>query len=299
MRHSADDQPTDAGVRVLSSGHSLLEGPRWRDDVLYASDFFSEKVLAFREDGTHVTVCEVPGRPSGLGWTPAGDLLVVSMKQRRLLRHTPEGLVEVADLSSHVGGDTNDMAVDDEGRAYIGNFGWDDEQSDDIEPTHLLRVDPDGSVHIAAEDVVFPNGIVISDDGRLLVVAETFAARITAYVRHDDGTLSGRRVWADLSGGRTFTTVTEAVESGACLPDGIAFASDGTLWVADAARQGVLRVAEGGEIVERIPLGEQTAYAVAVGGRASDQLFICAAVPFRSDDPSRVWSSRLLVRALS
>lgn len=282
-------------VHQISSGHGFLEAPRWRDGTLYVSDFFAHKVLAFDESGNSSTICEVPGRPSGLGWTPDGELLVVSMLDRKLLRQQSDGeLVEVADLSHIAPWYTNDMAVDHTGRSYIGNFGWDDTARDEIEPTVLIRVDPDGSVAVAADDLVFPNGIVFSPDRETLIVAETFAGRISAFDVAADGTLSNRRVWADLTDGRTITTISEALDSGFCLPDGIALANDGTLWIADAARSGAVRVAEGGEVLETVSLGSQTAFAVALGGKSMNRLFLCAGAPYRQGDPSADWQSRLM-----
>ncbi|MCQ6272322.1 SMP-30/gluconolactonase/LRE family protein [Pseudarthrobacter sp. R1] len=262
--------------------------------MLYASDFFAQAVLRFDQTGTPSVVCKVPGQPSGLGWGPDGCLLVVSMLDRRLWKFDGDNLREIADLNGLAPWHANDMAVDNTGRCYIGNFGWDESKHDAIESTVLIRVDPDGTATAAAEDLVFPNGIVISPDGATLLVAETFAGRITAFDRGADGTLHNRRVWADFSGGKTFATVSAALASGACLPDGIALADDGTLWVADAARQGALRVREGGAVVETIPLGKQTAFSVAVGGADRDRLFLCAGKPYGSGDPSLEWESRLL-----
>ncbi|MDV6286577.1 SMP-30/gluconolactonase/LRE family protein [Rhodococcus jostii] len=279
-------------LRVVSEGHGFLEAPRWYQGRLYVSDFFAHQVLSFDGDGVRRVVCEVPGQPSGLGWSPDGDLLVVSMLDRKLLRLSAEGLVEVADLSPHMPWHANDMAVDEVGRCFVGNFGWDESTIPTISPTVLVRVDPDGTTEVAAEDLVFPNGIVITPDQRTLLVAETFAARITAFDLGSDGALTARRTWADFSRGEHFDTVGQALDSGVCLPDGIALNRDGTLWVADAARQGALRVAEGGEVIERISLDDQTAFSVAVGDNP-DTLFLCAGLPYGQGDPRSVWQSRL------
>ncbi|NYJ07187.1 SMP-30/gluconolactonase/LRE family protein [Petropleomorpha daqingensis] len=279
---------------VVSIGHGFLEGPRWRDGRLYASDFFARTVLTFDGDGVRDVVCEVPGQPSGLGWSPDGVLHVVSMLDRRLLRLENGELTELADLSGLFPWHANDLIVDGSGRSYVGNFGWDEGTVDTIAATVIARVDPDGSVSTAATDLVFPNGMAITPDGATFLVAETFAARVTAFTIGDDGSLSDRRVWADFADGATFPTLTEAMASGAVLPDGIALHADGTLWVADAARQGVLRVAQGGEVLQRIGFGTRTAFAVAVGGPAADTLYACVAAPYRSANPSLDWQASLV-----
>lgn len=176
-------------AEVLSDGHRFLEAPRWHSGQLYASDFYTRRVLRWGPERRPVTVREVPGEPSGLGWEPSGNLLVVSMTDRRLLRLVAGELVEVTDLRDRVPWHLNDMAVDPDGRAYIGNLGWNDEIDRRIQPTVLLRVDSDGSVAVAAEDLVNPNGMAITPDGRTLMVAETFAARVTAFAIGDGGVL--------------------------------------------------------------------------------------------------------------
>lgn len=285
-------------VHEMSERHGFVECPRWRDGLLYVSDMFAGKILSFDENGNKSLVCDVPGRPAGLGWTPDGDLLIVSIEDRKLWRKEGENLLEVADLSDLAPWHANDMAVDEAGGCYIGNFGWDEQTQDEIQSTVLIRVDSDGTVSKAADDLVFPNGIVITPDGATLLVAETFAGRISAFDRGEDGSLSNRRTWADFSGGQTFGTLTEALASKACLPDGLALAGDGTLWVADAGGQGALHVSEGGHVIETVPLGEQTAFAVALGGRDLNKLFLCAAVPYGTGDPWNNWESRLLWTAV-
>ena len=281
----------DSGRRgdadIVSCGHRFLESPRWHRGVLYASDFYARQVLRWHQDGSTEVICEVPGEPSGLGWAATGELLVVSMTDRRLLRLDPGGeLIEVADLWQYAPWHLNDMVVDRDGRAYIGNFGWDDETDERIASTVLLRVDPGGAVSVAADDLVNPNGIAISANGRTLLVSETFAARITAFDRATDGELTNRRVWASFSE-RSFETIPEALASGALLPDGIALDSSGALWVGDCAGTGAARVAPGGRVLERVSTGGHTAFAVALGGPLNRTLFLCTAPPFRRVDHRR------------
>ena len=282
-------------VTVVGEGFSFLEGPRWREGRLWASDFFTRRVLAFGEDGAVEEICTLPdSMPSGLGWDPQGRLLVSSMLERRLLRLDDGALTEVADLSAHAPWWTNDVVVDEAGRAYVGNFGWDDSDPT-VRATRLLRVDPDGSVAVAAEDVVFPNGMAIAPDGGTLLLSETFAGRVSAFDRAPDGTLSNRRTWADFAPQGGFATTTAACAAGVPLPDGMALDAEGALWIGDAHGTGAVRVAEGGEILDVVPAGEgQSVFAVALGGADRRTLYMCAAAPYAEGDPADVHVARLL-----
>jgi sugar lactone lactonase YvrE len=270
---------------LISSGHSFLEAPRWHDAALFASDFYTRQVLRWSSGGGPVEVCLVPGQPSGLGWTLDGRLLVVSMVDRRLLRLDPAGLVEVADLSRLAPWHLNDMVVDAEGRAYVGNLGWDDETDPVVVPTVLLRVDPDGEVIIVAEDLVNPNCMAITPDGRTLLVNETFAARISAFDRAPDGSLSNRRTWAAFAD-RPFATVPEALASGVLLPDGIAIDAAGAVWVGDCIGTGSARVAEGGEWLDFVSTGPDATFAVALGGPERRTLYLCTGPRYDASSPA-------------
>jgi sugar lactone lactonase YvrE len=247
---------------VLLDGLCFPEGPRWHDGKLWFSDMHAKRVVRVGSDGRAETVVEVPERPSGLGWLPDGRLLVVSMRDRSLLRLDPSGLTKVADLSQIATFDTNDMVVDRHGRAYVGNFGWDLVGGAPQKPTSLARVDPDGSVHVAATDLVFPNGTVITPDERTLIVGESFGARLTAFDVARDGALSNRRVWATLEGG--------------AIPDGIALDAEGAIWVASPTTGECLRVHEGGRVSRRVR-GVSLAYACALGGPDRKTLYLCTA----------------------
>jgi len=262
---------------VVASGFGFLEGPRWRDGVLYLSDFFARRVLTVDASGTARTVCEVPGQPSGLGWTPDGDLLIVSMLDRRLLRlHGPDTSV-VADLAPLAGGVTNDMIVDRHGRAYVGDVGQ--RTRGIVRPTVLQRVDPDGTVRVAADGLYAPNGAVLTPDERTLVIAETEANRLTAFDVGADGTLANRRTWARL--GR------DGPDGKAVEPDGLALDRDGAIWTADANGHGVLRVAAGGTVLDAIDTGPLSVYAAALGGAGGHTLYLCAAPPVHHFDRER------------
>ncbi len=249
-------------LTVLLEGLYFGEGPRWRDGHLYLSDFYAHEVLKVDLDGNRERVAHVPHQPSGLGWLPDGTMLIVSMKDRKLLKLTDEGPVAYADLSSVAGFHCNDMVVSTEGRAYVGNFGYDHYSEPEEKTANLARVDPDGSVHCAATGLKFPNGSVITPDAKTLVVGETRGNRLTAWDIGPGGVLANRRVWADL--GRNF-------------PDGICLDEQGAIWVADPRLKETIRVREGGEVTHRISTGDNGSYACMLGGEDRRTLFICTA----------------------
>jgi len=251
-------------------GLQFGEAPRWRDGRLWYSDFFEHAVFSVDEGGSPRREFDVPGQPSGLGWLPDGRLLVVSMTDRRLMRREPDGTLELhADLSPWATGPANDMVVDAVGRAYVGNFGFDLEafyaggpDAPAFKRAPLLRVDPDGTALVATPDLSFANGTVIFPGGLLLVVGESFAGRLSAFDIAPDGTLSGRRVWAKLEG---------------VAPDGCCLDAEGCIWVANAGAPECVRVAEGGEIVERV-VTEEPCFACMLGGEDRRRLF-CVTAP--------------------
>ena len=286
--------------KELAGGLTFLEGPRWHEGKLWVSDFFSRRVLTIDDAGGIDVVAYLPdSMPSGLGWDRDGHLLISSMVDRRLVRFV-EGAVEiVADLSSDAPWLINDMLVDDFGRAYIGQFGWDDASSPEIVPTELLMVMPEGEIVVAASDLVFPNGMALTDQGRTLLVSETFAGRISAFTRSDDGTLSDRRTWAQFTDA-DFGTIPEAIAAGVPLPDGLAIDVAGCVWMGDAVGDAALRVAPGGEIVDRVVVGDgQSVFAVALGGEDRRTLYMCCAEPYGKGDPSTRSVARLLAQRVS
>ena len=255
---------------IVAENIAFGEGPRWHDGALWWSDMHGHQVSRLAADGAVETVCEVPTRPSGLGWLPDGRMLVVSMTDKRVLRLEPDGrLVTHADLSALAPRRCNDMVVDAGGSAWVGNFGF---ELDDVEPpcpTVLIRVEADGAARVVADELWFPNGMVLTDGGRTLVVAETWAARLTAFDIASDGSLSGRRTWAKLDR-RVY-------------PDGICLDADGAIWVASPSTRETLRVLEGGDVTDRIDTGRGS-FACALGGEAGRTLYICTA---DSHDPER------------
>lgn len=247
-------------LRPLVTGLAFPEAPRWHDGALWFSDFHDRRVQRVSASGELTTVLALDDQPSGLGWLPGGELLVVGMLQRRLLRLGRDGLQVAADLSAFAPAPCNDMLVDAAGRAWVGNFGFDLHLRAPFAPTVLLLVTPDGRVRVAAEDLHFPNGMALSPDGRTLLVAESYAKRLTAFDVGADGTLSGRRTWARF-------------EEKGVAPDGICLDAEGAVWMASPVSREVLRVREGGAITHRVPTGEQ-ATACAIGGSDGRTLYV-------------------------
>ncbi len=247
---------------ALLEGLCFPEGPRWHDGRLFFSDMHDHRVVALDAQGRAETVVHVPQRPSGLGWLPDGRLLVVSMVDRRLMRLDAQGLVPVADLSSLAPCLCNDMVVDRLGRAYVGNFGFDLHSGDAPRNTCLILVEPDGRARIVADDLAFPNGAVLTPDGRTLILGETFGQRLTAFAVAEDGSLGSRRVFAQLDG---------------VFPDGICLDAEGAVWVACPMSQRFLRVREGAEVSDVVPVPGRNAFACMLGGADRRTLFLCTA----------------------
>ena len=252
-------------TRTLVDGGTFFEGPRWHDGRWWVSDFYRHVVLSFDADGSDVREeLTVDAQPSGLGWAPDGSLLVVSMLDQRLLRRSPDGdVAEVASFGEHCGGPANDMVVDGAGRAFIGNFGFDLMGGEPAVPANLVRVDPDGTVAVAASDLLFPNGSVVTADGSTLIVGETVGQRYTAFTIGDDGSLTDRRVWADVRG---------------IGPDGCGLDADGRIWCADAFAHRCVLIEEGGAVVDEVPSPEGlSTYACMLGGADGRTLLQCCA----------------------
>lgn len=269
-------------LTTLLQGGAFFEGPRWRDGRWWVSDFYRHTVMTVAPDGSAATVMSVEQQPSGLGWMPDGSLLVVSMKDHRVLRRKPTGEVSVhADLTAHCAGHLNDMVVDSQGHAYVGEFGFDLMAFADAAPGKLMRVDPDGSVTVLDDDMRFSNGAVITPDGSTLIVGETAGARYTAFTLAGDGSVSDRRVWAQVAFAPELGPLAETLPQLKFAPDGCTLDADGCIWAADAVGFRCVRVAQGGEILEEIKAPEGLGiFACALGGEDGCTLLLCAAPDF-------------------
>ena len=267
---------------TLVEGRYFCEGPRWHDGRFWFSDFYAHEICSVGLDGDVRVELALGGdeRPSGLGWLPDGRLLYVAMLARKVMRREADGtVVEHADLGSVATFHCNDMLVDETGRAYVGNFGFDlDAALATMGPEGLLttmitdrasytavlaQVEPDGSVGVAADDLAFPNGVVTVDRGATLVVAQTLGLELTAFDRAADGSLTNRRTWASLA-------------DSLIAPDGIAVDAVDGIWVANALGTECVRVEEGGAITDRVTTS-QLAFACAIGGPDGRHLLVCTA----------------------
>jgi sugar lactone lactonase YvrE len=266
----------------LLEGGAFFESPRWHDGRWWVSDFYREAVYTVSVEGTEQRVLEVGHQPSGLGWLPDGSLLVVSMKNQQLLRRDAHGNVSVhADLSMYTDSSLNDMVVDADGRAWVGCFGFDLMAFADPRLAPLMRVDPDGTVTVVAEDLFFPNGSVITPDGTTLIVGETAGCRYTAFTIAADGSLTDRRVWAQLAPTPELAPLEQMLPQIAVGPDGCTLDAAGHIWAADEAGRRCIRVAPGGAIVDAIGMPDGfSCFACALGGDDGRTLLICAAPDF-------------------
>lgn len=270
----------------LIDGYSFLECPRWHDNRLYLSDFYTEQVIAVTLGGQVDKVVDVAAQPSGLGWMPDGTLLIASMRDRKVVAFNGTSLTTHADLSRLALSHLNDMVIDAQGRAYVGNFGSDILVGEPLRSADLVRVDPDGSATIVAQDMHFANGAVITPDGKTLIISETFANRVSAFDIETDGSLSNRRAfWAHSPPPETDDLAT-ALDSGqvAVMPDGMTLDAEGAIWVADAIGNRALRIKDG-VVVEQIHTGdlELGVFACALGGEDDKTLFLAAAPTFHAE----------------
>jgi sugar lactone lactonase YvrE len=250
-------------VRELTlPGLKFPEGPRWRDGTWWVSDQLGGSVHRIDDDGRAVCVVELDA-PSGLGFLPDGALLAACMNEPRLVRVGDAGVEELVDLRA-VAGHLNDMVVTPEGRVYVDAYDDHFDQSSH----RVVMVGPERDVTVVATDVAYPNGITTTRDGTTLLLAETFGARITAFDVEPDGTLTGRRTWAELPGAH---------------PDGACLDADGDVWVASYLAGEFLHVREGGEVLDRVAFGARWAMSCCLGGDDGRSLLLCTAETTQDD----------------
>jgi sugar lactone lactonase YvrE len=256
-------------VKTLISDLAFGESPRWRADGLYLADIHANRIVVWRPSGFLDVVATFASPVSGLGWLPDGRLLVVSMHDRKVLRQERDGRFAIhADLAQIASWHANDMVVAANGDAYVGNFGFSLEAPGTFKLAKLARVTATGVVSQAADDLFFPNGSVITPDGKTFIVAESGRRKLTAFDIGARGELSNRRDWA---------TLPERA-----LPDGICLDREGAIWVASPPSHELLRIAEGGEVLDVIQT-EQQAIACMLGGPDRLTLYVCTS---DSTDPT-------------
>ena len=258
-------------LTTLIDGLYFGESPRWHNGRLWYSDFYDKAVKSVDLQGEARLEWQLDEQPSGLGWLQDGRLLVVCMESLALKRLEKNGLVLHADLSHYSKHLCNDMVVDKQGNAYVGNFGFNlDEQMQargvesvmaDHPKANIVKVTPQGDVSVATGGMSFPNGSVITTDGKTFIVAETLGLCLTAFDIHENGSLSNRREWA---------------ATGARVPDGICMNADGNIWAANAVSNECVLFAQGGEVLEVVNTS-QNCYACMLGGDDGKTLFMLTA----------------------
>jgi sugar lactone lactonase YvrE len=249
---------------VLLTGISFGEQPRWHDGRLWFSDWGPGDVVAVDPDGRSEVAVHVGSFPCCAGWLPDGRLVVVSTREGALLRQEPDGSLAVhgvlASASNPPAG--NELVVDGRGNAYVNGGGFNLAAGEVYAPGVITLVTPDGAAHVVADGLAFPNGMLVTADNETLIVAESYAKRLTAFAIDDDGGLSRRRVWADLRDG---------------VPDGICLDAEDAVWYGDVPNKRCVRVAEGGEVLQTIEL-DRGCFACALGGADRRTLFLLATV---------------------
>jgi sugar lactone lactonase YvrE len=251
-----------SGPEVLLEGVAFGESPRWHDGRLWFSDWGAQEVVAVDEAGNKEVIVRVdfPAFPMCIDFAADGRLLIVAGRDDRLLRREPDGsLATYAELDRLATTPWNDIVVDRRGNAYVNNTGF-DFPGGEFAPGTLALVRPDGTAREVADGLAFPNGIAISPDDRTLIVAESYAERLTAFAIDDDGGLRERRVWAETPGDH---------------PDGICVDADGAVWYADVGNKHCVRVREGGEVLDTMEC-DRGCFACMLGGVDGSTLFIVA-----------------------
>jgi sugar lactone lactonase YvrE len=252
-----------AEPRVLLDDIVMGESTRWHEGRVWFCDWGAGEVIVLDEAGKPEVVARMQGMPFCIDWLPDGRLLVVAGPQRQLLRREPDGsLVMHADLTGPAGPYAyNDIAADGRGNTYVNNIGFDFPGGEPA-PGVIVVATPDGRVRQVADGVMFPNGMAVTPDDAALIVAESYASRLTAFDIEPDGGLANRRVWAELDH---------------AAPDGICIDAEGAVWYADVPNQQCVRVAEGGQVLQTVAL-DRGAFACALSsGTGQPTLYINAA----------------------
>lgn len=278
---------TSETLTLLASGGAYFEAPRWRDGRWWVSDLYRKEILTYTSDGVEASVTTLDDQPSGLGFLADGSLLYVAQAKQIIYRRSPDGSTTIhADLTSAGVGHLNDLVVDDRGYAYAGFFGFDPFADEKPASATLVCVKPNGEFFVAADDLWFPNGSVITEDGSTLIVGESLAGRYTAFDIAEDGSLTNRRPWAVMCDlGDTSSTASALLASTAVIPDGCCLDAEGAIWFADIKGCRAVRVAEGGEILDVIPAPEgQNIFACMLGGEDGRTLLLCVAPGMRDND---------------
>ncbi|MGO9410524.1 MAG: SMP-30/gluconolactonase/LRE family protein [Spirochaetia bacterium] len=248
-------------METLMTGIAFGESPRWHEGRLWFSDWGAEKIIAVDLAGNSEVIARVQSFPFCIDWLPDGRLLIVHSRDRLLQRLELDGtLVTHADLGSLSHGAWNEIVVDGRGNAYVNGGGFDMMAGETFAPGIIALVAPDGSARQVAEGIAFPNGMIVTPDNSTLIVAESYASRLTAFDIAVDGSLLNRRVWANLPGDH---------------PDGICLDTDGAVWSADVGNKHCVRVREGGQVLQTIDL-DRGCFACMLGDSDRKTMFLIA-----------------------
>jgi sugar lactone lactonase YvrE len=256
-----------ATLTPLANGFCFGEGPRWFEGLLWFSDMLGEAVHTVNLHGDMTKLPLIGHAPSGLGFRPDGSLLIASTENRQVLRYDGDAVATVVDLSDIVPANLGDMVIDSVGRAYVG--------SQTRAGGVIVRVDPDDTTTVVADNLDFPNGMVITADGKTLIVAESIGRRLTALTIGANGALSDRRIFAEGLDGP---------------PDGICLDADGGIWTSMTLANRFDRIVEGGTVTDRIDIGDRTAIACTLGGPERRTLFMLSST---SAYPERLVGTQL------
>jgi sugar lactone lactonase YvrE len=285
----------------LLDGGTFFEGPRWHDGCWWVSDFYTDGGRIVAVDPEGAIVREVPlEQPSGLGWLPDGDLLVVSMSTHKIMRIGSSGEPTVyADLAGHSRGESNDMTVDAQGRVWVDSFGYDLYAGERPVGTNLFRVDPDGTVVAVADGLHFPNAIMVSADGERLVIAETIASRLSSFDVAADGTLSNRSTYCQIAPTVPLDQIADDYSNVSYGPDGCTMDAEGCIWAGNSLGDWIGRFSPQGEVLARYDAPEEgmSTYAVQLGGEDGRTLLMCVAPDWRkgmgegeNEAPASLWT---------
>jgi len=245
--------------QILLTGLMFGESPRWHDGRLWVSDWGAREIIAVDLTGKSEVLARAPSFPCCIDFLRDGRLLMVSADDGLLVRREPDGsLVTHADLRSLSGRTWNEIVVDGRGNAYVNGAGFDLQAGAAFAPGIVAVVTPDGAARQVADGIAFPNGMAVTPDNATLIVAESYAKRLTAFAIAADGSLANRRVWADLGDG---------------VPDGICIDAEGAVWYADVPNKRCVRVREGGEVLQTVAL-DRGCFACMLGGADGRTLFL-------------------------
>jgi len=248
-------------METRRTGIAFGESPRWHEGRLWFSDWGAGELIAVDLSGRSEVVARVQSFPFCIDWLPDGRLLIVHSQDRLLLRREPDGsLATHADLGSLAPGAWNEIVVDGRGNAYVNGIGFDLMTGEEFAPGVVVLVTPDGSARLVADGLAFPNGMAVTADNSTLIVAESYASRLTAFDIAADGGLSNRRVWAGV---------------GEDHPDGVCLDAEGAAWYADVGNKRCVRVGEGGGVLQTIDL-DRGCFACMLGGLDRRTLFLVA-----------------------